>query len=74
METAISNDVMLTTVGSNIKRLRLQKKMQQNELAALCKIEKGNMSRIESGKVNITMSTLLSIRSALSVEVVELFT
>ena len=63
----------LASVGSIIKELRLQKGMTQNELAIQCNFEKASMSRIESGKTNITLLTLRKISRALEVEVREFF-
>ena len=63
----------LASVGSIIKELRLQKGMTQNELAIQCNFEKASMSRIESGKTNITLLTLRKISRALEVEIREFF-
>ena len=63
----------LASLGSRIKELRLKKDMTQNELAILCNFEKASMSRIESGKTNVTILTLRKISTALEVEIVEFF-
>ena len=63
----------LASVGSIIKELRLQKGMTQNELAIQCNFEKASMSRIESGKTNITLLTLRKISRALEVEIRDFF-
>jgi DNA-binding XRE family transcriptional regulator len=69
------NDLqLLTDVGAKIKKIRTEKKMSQNDLAVLCSFEKASMSRIESGKTNITILTLLKISKALNVEIAELLT
>lgn len=64
---------LLTVLGKRIKMLRLKKSMTQMELAMLCQFEKASMSRIESGKTNITISTLYKISKALDTEMVEFF-
>lgn len=63
----------LAVLGDRIKKLRLKKGLTQIELAMLCEFEKASMSRIESGKTNITIITLRKISKALDVEITELF-
>lgn len=64
---------ILVTLGSNIKQHRTGRKLSQAALAEVCGLQKANLSRIESGKTNITMVTLLSIAEGLNVSVVDLF-
>lgn len=47
--------------------------MTQNDLALECDFEKATMSRIESGKANPTVRTLLKISNALDIHISELF-
>jgi transcriptional regulator with XRE-family HTH domain len=63
----------LISLGARIKELRLKKAMTQNELAIQCNFEKASMSRIESGKTNITVLTLRKISKALDAEIHEFF-
>lgn len=63
----------LATLGARIKELRLGKEMSQNDLAIQCNFEKASMSRIESGKTNITVLTLRKISKALEVDIAEFF-
>jgi transcriptional regulator with XRE-family HTH domain len=63
----------LTGLGARIKELRLKKNMTQNDLAILCGFDKASMSRIESGKTNITVLTLKKISIMLRTEVHEFF-
>jgi transcriptional regulator with XRE-family HTH domain len=58
----------LVTLGANIRELRLKNNMTQSELAYRCKFEKASMSRIESGKMNITVLTLKKISHVLKVD------
>ena len=59
---------VLVRIGANIKRLRDSKNISQQDLAAACNFEKSNMSRIEAGRTNLTIGTLLKICEALQVE------
>jgi len=63
----------LASLGTRIKELRLSRDMTQNELSIQCNFEKASMSRIESGKTNITVLTLRRISKALDIEIVEFF-
>ena len=63
---------ILTVVGARIKKIRATKNLSQNDLAILCNFEKASMSRIESGKTNVTLLTLRKISLALEVHVSDL--
>ena len=63
---------LLKYLGANIKRIREDKGMTQQELASLCNFEKSNMSRLEAGNTNPTIYTLYKIALALKVELTEL--
>ena len=59
----------LAALGTKIKKLRLKKNMTQNDLAVQCKFEKASMSRIESGKTNVTILTLKKISAVLETDI-----
>ena len=63
----------LTSLGARIKELRLKKNISQKDLAMECNFEKASMSRIESGKTNITVLTLHKIITALDADVKDFF-
>lgn len=63
----MNKDDLLIAIGKNIKKIRENKNVSQAELAARCNYEKSNMSRIESGKTNMTIGTLLTISNALDI-------
>lgn len=65
-------DLLCREIGLRIKEIRRSKNMQQQDLAASCNFEKSNMARIESGRVNVTIGTLLKIALALDVPVLNL--
>jgi len=60
--------IALVRIGKNIRKIRNEKNISQQDLAAVCNFEKSNMSRIESGKTNLTIGTLLKICEALHVK------
>jgi transcriptional regulator with XRE-family HTH domain len=56
-----------------IRRLRKEKGMTLKDLAEHCKCSSGYLSRVETGSVNPSLATLMSISEALGVTVDELF-
>ena len=60
-------------VGKRIKLIREKKNIPQVVLAAKSNLEKGNLSRLEAGKANATLSTLERIANALEVHISQLF-
>lgn len=69
----MSDSKFLERLGNQIRQVRLGKKITQNQLAGLCNFEKASMSRIESGKTNVTVITLRKISTALDVDIAEFF-
>jgi transcriptional regulator with XRE-family HTH domain len=67
------NHTIQVKVGKQIKKLRDLKGISQQDLAAKCNFEKSNLSRLEAGKVNATLSTLEKVASALEINIIELF-
>lgn len=60
-------------LGKNIVSIRQRKGIKQKELSDLLDMDDGSLRRIESGRTNPTTTTLLSIATALEIEVSELF-
>ena len=55
-------------ISSKIKSYRIERNMSVQDLAYLCNMERSSISRIESGRVNITVKTLRIISNALEIE------
>jgi transcriptional regulator with XRE-family HTH domain len=64
----MNKEETLKKIGLKIKELREEKNISQQELAYRCEFEKSNMNRIEKGKTNLTIGTLLKICEALNVK------
>lgn len=54
-------------ISNKIRELRKEKQMTVQELAYRCDMERFNMSRIESGRTNLTVKTMCIICNALNV-------
>lgn len=65
-------DLLQQKIGRNIRFLRESKGISQQNLAATCNFEKGNLSRIEAGRTNPTIATLYKISQALEITISEL--
>lgn len=59
-------------IGERIRILRESKGITQQDLAAACNFEKANLSRLEAGRTNPTISTLYKISQALEITIAEL--
>ena len=70
MEKELS--LYLERLGKNISKIREKKKMTQYKLAKEIFADQSNLARIENGKVNPTIKTLLKISSVLKCSVKDL--
>ena len=68
----MTKENLLKIVGQNIKNIREEKNISQQQLAAACNFEKSNMSRIEAGRSNLTLYSLYKISNVLDVRVEKL--
>ncbi len=57
----------LRDITKRLKAIRISKKLTVQEVAYRCDIERSNLSRIETGKINITLKTLCLICNALEI-------
>ena len=63
----ISYQEEIKFISNKIRELRKEKQMTVQELAYRCDMERSNMSRIESGRTNLTVKTMCIICNALNV-------
>lgn len=61
-------------IADKIKKIRVAKGLAQKEVALTIGIDRAQYSRIESGKVEPTISSLLKIAKALGVRIEDFFT
>ncbi len=59
-------------LGNQIRKLREERHISQQNLAEMCNVEKSNMARIEAGRTNPTLLTMYKISSALKIPLAEL--
>lgn len=63
----ISYQEEIKFISNKIRELRKEKQMTVQELTYRCDMERSNMSRIESGRTNLTVKTMCIICNALNV-------
>lgn len=63
----ISYQEEIKFISNKIRELRKEKQMTVQELAYRCDMKRSNMSRIESGRTNLTVKTMCIICNALNV-------
>jgi DNA-binding XRE family transcriptional regulator len=66
---AIENELKAEILANQFKELRKKKNLTQEQLAEKTGIEKGQISRIENGKYNLTLATINKIATALGAKV-----
>jgi transcriptional regulator with XRE-family HTH domain len=64
-------DETIANIGERIRKIRIGKHISQCQLAEQCEFEKASMSRIESGRTNVTIRTLNKLSKALDVDITE---
>ncbi len=67
----MSYEEEIAYISARIRELRKERGMTVQELAYRCDIERSNLSRIESGRANVTLKTLCAICCALGVSLKE---
>jgi transcriptional regulator with XRE-family HTH domain len=60
-------------VGKKIRRLRKERRLTQNELAARIGIQQSDLSRIERGEYRVSLDTLFRMLAEFKVSVSEFF-
>ena len=69
----VRDEKYIKKFGKNLRNLRKQKNITQEKLAFSIGIEISQISRIERGIVNTSISTAKAISTALNIEMKELF-
>lgn len=63
----------LKDFGNNLRRIRKEQDLSMEALANLAEIELSQIFRIETGKINPKLTTILTIAKALGINPKELF-
>ncbi len=63
-------DNIKNTIGAEIKKRRLELKLEQIDVQDYAEIGSTTLSKLERGKANITLETLESIMEVLGLEII----
>ena len=66
---AYEAELQVEILAETIKQIRKQRNLTQGELGKLLGVQKAQISKLESGAVNITFDTLLKVLKALRAKV-----
>jgi len=69
----LDQDQARRVLAHNVRRLRLDRGLSQDELATEADIRQALVSSIEAATANPTLNSILKIAAALGVEVADLF-
>lgn len=59
---------IIRVFGSNVKRLRIERKLSQEKLAELCNLHRTYISDIECFQRNVSLESIQKIADALEIE------
>jgi DNA-binding XRE family transcriptional regulator len=65
----VDNEQILKSIGDKIRKIRDSKKISQQELADHTNVAKSTIHRIENGKLNPSIVTILKICEHLQIDV-----
>lgn len=69
----IDKNEFLILIGKIIEKHRIEQNLSYRQLAQRCDIDHSNISKIEKGEVNITLSTILELSKGLKLQPKQLF-
>jgi transcriptional regulator with XRE-family HTH domain len=69
----LSSNPILKQLGARIRTIREELHLSQEECAAICRIDRGHISKLERGFPNATVLHLAKVAHGLGVEMVDLF-
>lgn len=62
----------LKKFGQHLNKLRMQKKLSLRKMEANCDIDNSKIAKIEKGRVNVTVATLIELAKGLEIHPKEL--
>lgn len=67
--TLYEQELKLAAIGEMIRRVRLERKLTQEELGKLIGVQRAQISKLENNTTNVTMETILKVFEALKAKV-----
>lgn len=69
----LKNKKLITAFGKRVRKLRQEKCLSMRYLADLADVDYTQIAKIETGKINTTISSAYAISKALDISLEELF-
>jgi transcriptional regulator with XRE-family HTH domain len=69
----IRDEKGIKQLGKRIKKLRLEQKVTQTQLAFEAGITREQLGRIENGKINTSVSNVFALARALNIDLKDIF-
>ena len=69
----VRHERFLKKFGANLKRIRLEKGLSQDDIAFDSNLSTNQIGRIERGEINAGLSTIYEIAKTLNIQVKDLF-
>lgn len=60
-------DIAKKEFGENLQKIRISKNLSLLQLSYNCSIDESNISKIEHGKFNITLATIIELANGLEI-------
>ena len=67
--THYEQELQLEILGEMIRKVRLERKLTQDELGKLIGVQRAQISKLENSTTNVTLETLLKVFGALKAKV-----
>ena len=65
--TSPEKEILKKKFGSTIQRLRKNKRLTLRQVAAACQLDNSKIAKIEDGKFNVSLSTIIELSRGLDV-------
>ena len=60
-------EILKTNFGKNLQKIRESKKLSLLQMSYSCTLDESNISKIEHGKFNITLATIMELAKGLDI-------
>ena len=60
-------EILKTNFGKNLQKIRESKKLSLLQMSYNCTLDESNISKIEHGKFNITLATIMELAKGLDI-------
>jgi transcriptional regulator with XRE-family HTH domain len=64
----VKDQQILNKIGALVLRIRSEKNLSQDDVASRCDVDRGKISKIETGSANFYITTLIELAKGLGVD------